>query len=103
MTDARVRLWGKNIGAVSWLSDRQIGVFQFEPDFLASGIQLAPLTMPLSAEPYAFPSLPRDAFKGLPGMLADSLPDKFGNALIDAWLAQQSRSAASFNPVERLC
>lgn len=103
MTDARVRLWGKNIGAVSWLSDRQIGVFQFEPDFLASGIQLAPLTMPLSAEPYAFPSLPRDAFKGLPGMLADSLPDKFGNALIDAWLTQQSRSAASFNPVERLC
>jgi serine/threonine-protein kinase HipA len=103
MTDARVRLWGKNIGAVSWLSDRQIGVFQFEPDFLASGIQLAPLTMPLSTEPYAFPGLPRDAFKGLPGMLADSLPDKFGNALIDAWLAQQSRSAASFNPVERLC
>ncbi len=103
MTDAHVRLWGKNIGAVSWLSDRQIGVFQYEPDFLASGIQLAPVTMPLRADPYEFPGLPRDAFKGLPGLLADSLPDKFGNALIDAWLAQQSRSAASFNPVERLC
>lgn len=103
MTDAHVRLWGKNIGAVSWLSDRQIGVFQYEPNFLASGIQLAPVTMPLIADPYEFPSLSRDAFKGLPGMLADSLPDKFGNALIDAWLAQQSRSAASFNPVERLC
>jgi len=103
MTDAHVRLWGKNIGAVSWLSDRQIGVFQYEPDFLTSGIQLAPVTMPLSPDPYEFPSLPRDAFKGLPGLLADSLPDKFGNALIDAWLSQQSRAAASFNPVERLC
>ncbi|MFP1133191.1 type II toxin-antitoxin system HipA family toxin [Asticcacaulis sp. W401b] len=103
MTDAHVRLWGKNIGAVSWLKERQIGVFQYEPDFVASGIQLAPVVMPLSQDPYEFPSLSRDAFKGLPGLLADSLPDKFGNALIDAWLAQQSRSAASFNPVERLC
>jgi serine/threonine-protein kinase HipA len=103
MTDATVRLWVKDIGAVSWLADRGIGVFQYMPEFAGSGIQLAPVMMPLSPDPYEFPGLPRDAFKGLPGMLADSLPDKFGNALIDTWLAAQGRAAGSFNPVERLC
>jgi serine/threonine-protein kinase HipA len=103
MTDARVVLWGRDIGAVSWLADREVGVFQYAPEFLGSGIELAPLMMPLREAPYAFPSLPRDAFKGLPGLLADSLPDKFGNTLIDSWLARQGRSAESFNPVERLC
>lgn len=103
MTDARIRLWGRDIGAVSWLSERQIGVFQYEPAFVDSGIELAPLTMPLRRDPYEFPGLAKDAFKGLPGLLADSLPDRFGNALIDAWLAQQGRAASSFNPVERLC
>ncbi|KTW16867.1 type II toxin-antitoxin system HipA family toxin [Sphingomonas sanguinis] len=103
MTDATVRLWGKDIGAVSWLADRGVGVFQFMPEFVDSGIQLAPVMMPFSPDPYEFPGLPRDAFKGLPGMLADSLPDKFGNALIDTWLAAQGRPASSFNPVERLC
>jgi serine/threonine-protein kinase HipA len=103
MTDAVVRLWGKDIGAVSWLDDRELGVFQFMPDFVQSSFELAPIMMPRSPDPYEFPGLPRDAFKGLPGMLADSLPDKFGNALIDAWLAAQGRSALSFNPVERLC
>ncbi|MGY0611546.1 type II toxin-antitoxin system HipA family toxin [Luteimonas sp. A501] len=103
MSDATVRLWGRDIGAVSWLADRAIGVFQYMPDFAASGIQLAPVMMPAGPAPFEFPGLPRDAFKGLPGMLADSLPDKFGNALIDAWLVAQGRPAESFNPVERLC
>lgn len=103
MTDATVRLWGRDIGAVSWIDGRAIGVFQYMPEFARSDIELAPVTMPLRPDPYEFPGLPRDAFKGLPGMLADSLPDKFGNALIDAWLATQGRSAGSFNPVERLC
>ncbi|MCO5121806.1 MAG: type II toxin-antitoxin system HipA family toxin [Burkholderiaceae bacterium] len=103
MTDATVRLWGRDIGAVSWLDDRAIGVFQYMPEFARSSIELAPIMMPRSPDPYEFPGLPRDAFKGLPGMLADSLPDKFGNALIDAWLATQGRSAGSFDPVERLC
>lgn len=103
MTDASVRLWGRDIGAVSWLEDRQVAVFQYMPDFMGSRIELAPMMMPLRAEPYEFPGLPREAFRGLPGMLADALPDKFGNALIDAWLVSQGRSAASFNPVERLC
>jgi serine/threonine-protein kinase HipA len=103
MTDGRVRLWGRDIGAVSWIADREIGVFQYAPEFVTSHIEVAPLTMPLAARVYEFPELARETFKGLPGLLADSLPDKFGNALIDAWLASQGREPASFNPVERLC
>jgi serine/threonine-protein kinase HipA len=101
--DAKVILWGSVIGAVTWLDDREIGVFQYAPDFLDSGIQLSPLMMPLREFPYEFPALARNTFKGLPGMLADSLPDKFGNAIIDEWLASQGRTASSFHPVERLC
>jgi serine/threonine-protein kinase HipA len=103
MTDARVILWGLDIGAVSWLPEREVGVFQYVPEFVTSGIEVAPLMMPLRDAPYEFPALPREAFKGLPGLLADSLPDTYGNALIDAWLARQGRTPESFNPVERLC
>ena len=103
MTDAKVILWGNNVGAVSWLEDVGIGVFQYDPDFLESQIQLSPLKMPLSEKVYQFPELAKNTFKGLPGMLADSLPDTFGNAIIDSWLASQSRTAESFNSVERLC
>ncbi len=104
MTDtARVILWGSDIGAVSWLPDRGLGVFQYTPEFATSRIELAPMMMPLSDTPYEFPSLSRETFKGLPGMLADSLPDKFGNTLINAWLAARSREPGSFTPVERLC
>jgi serine/threonine-protein kinase HipA len=103
VSDARVILWGRDIGAVTWLADREIGVFQYAPEFVDSGIGVAPLTMPLAFTPYEFPELPRAAFKGLPGLLADSLPDKFGNALIDAWLASEGRTPESFDPVERLC
>ncbi|MEA3392087.1 MAG: type II toxin-antitoxin system HipA family toxin [Candidatus Marinimicrobia bacterium] len=101
--DARITLWGTDIGAVTWREDREVGVFQYMPEFIKSGIQVAPLQMPLSEFPYEFPSLARNTFKGLPGLLADSLPDKYGNAIIDAWLASQSRTAESFHPVERLC
>jgi len=103
MNDARVILWGSVIGAVTWLEDREIGVFQYAPDFLRSGIQLSPIMMPLGEFPYEFPALARNTFKGLPGLVADSLPDKYGNAIIDAWLASQGRTAASFHSVERLC
>lgn len=98
----RVRLWGSDIGAVTWLPDRGIGVFQYTPEFTNSGIEVSPLMMPLRDAPYEFPSLPHKTFKGLPGMLADSLPDKFGNSLIDTWLASQGREPDSFTPVERL-
>jgi serine/threonine-protein kinase HipA len=77
--------------------------FQYEPEFVQSGIQVSPIMMPLRPEPYAFPFLGRASFRGLPGLLADSLPDKFGNILIDTWLASQGRSPESFSSVERLC
>lgn len=100
---AEVRLWGRTIGAVSLDSGRDVAAFQYDAEFARSGIELSPLMMPLSARVYEFPALPRNTFHGLPGLLADSLPDKFGNALIDAWLATQGRTAESFNAVERLC
>lgn len=100
---AEVKLWGRTIGAVSLDEGRDVAAFQYEPRFAGSGIELSPLVMPLSEQVYQFPVLPRNTFHGLPGMLADSLPDKFGNALIDAWLATQGRVPESFNAVERLC
>jgi len=103
VTDARIELWGNTIGAVSWVEDRGLGVFQYVPEFVGSGIEVAPMMMPVREAPYSFPALARETFRGLPGLLSDSLPDKFGNTLIDAWLAAQGRSADSFNPVERLC
>ncbi len=103
MTIARVKLWGSAIGAVSWDENVGLAHFEYEPDFIRSGIQPAPFTMPLANQIYSFPALARDTFYGLPGLLADSLPDDFGNALINVWLANQGRSPESFNPVERLC
>ncbi len=103
MTIAEVKLWGKSIGAVSWDESAGLAHFEYEPDFIHSGIEVAPLTMPLSKQIYSFPALPRETFHGLPGLLADSLPDDFGNAVINVWLAKQGRSPETFNSVERLC
>ena len=100
---AKVRLWGRTIGAVSLDDSRDVAAFQYDAEFARSGIELSPLVMPVSDRVYEFPALPRNTFHGLPGLLADSLPDKFGNALIDAWLATQGRTPESFNAVERLC
>lgn len=100
---AKVQLWGRTIGAVSLDESREVAAFQYDADFARSGIELSPLVMPLRERVYEFPALPRTTFHGLPGLLADSLPDKFGNALIDAWLATQGRTSESFNAVERLC
>jgi len=100
---AKVNLWGRTIGVVRWNESQRIGEFQYMPEFAQSGIQLSPLRMPLNEFPYTFPALPYETFRGLPGMLADSLPDKFGNAVINAWLSRQQRDISSVNPVERLC
>lgn len=100
---AEVRLWGRTIGAVAMDEGRGHATFQFTPEFAGSGIQVSPLVMPLATRAYEFPGLARATFHGLPGLLADSLPDRFGNALIDAWLATQGRSPMSFSAVERLC
>jgi serine/threonine-protein kinase HipA len=102
-TLAKVQLWGRTIGAVSLEDGRDDALFQYDPAFVNSGIELSPITMPLSDRVHVFPNLPRNTFRGLPGLLADSLPDRFGNTLIDAWLATQGRTPDSFNVVERLC
>ena len=103
MITAQVWLWGRCIGAVSADGPDQVARFQYLPEFVGSGIELSPLTMPLSHRVYQFRQLDWASFHGLPGLLADSLPDKFGHALIDQWLAQQGRTAAEFGPIERLC
>jgi serine/threonine-protein kinase HipA len=102
-TLAAVRLWGRRIAAVSLEDGEEVANFQYDPAFVDSGIEVSPLVMPLASRLYAFPALPRAAFLGLPGLLAEALPDKFGNALINAWLATQGRTPDSFNAVERLC
>ena len=102
-TVAEVRMWGRRIGAVALDAGSDVASFQYDRAFVGSGIDVAPLMMPLHARVYRFPELPRGAFHGLPGLLADALPDRFGNALIDAWLARQGRTADDFNAVERLC
>lgn len=102
-TVAEVKLWGRTIGAVALTDGGIVASFEYDSQFARSGIEIAPLTMPLASTVYRFPALGRDTFHGLPGLLADSLPDKFGNALIDAWLATQGRQPDSFNVVERLC
>ncbi len=96
-------MWGSRVGAIRWDPDRAVASYEYDPSFLASQIELAPLAMPLGPGVWSFPQLSRTTFKGLPGMLADSLPDKFGTALIDAWLVRNGRSVDDFNPVERLC
>lgn len=102
-TVAAVKLWGRRIGAVSLAADTDYAAFEYDPEFVASRYEVSPLTMPLANRVYVFPNLALESFHGLPGLLADSLPDRFGNALIDAWLATQGRRPESFNAVERLC
>jgi serine/threonine-protein kinase HipA len=96
-------MWGRTIGAVALEAGSRSAAFEYDPAFASSGIEIAPLTMPLGRRVYIFPELPTNTFYGLPGLLADSLPDRFGHALIDAWLVRQGRSPDSFNAVERLC
>jgi len=100
---AMVNLWGRTIGAVSLADDAATATFEYDAAFQSSGIEVAPLMMPLSSRLYSYPSLQLETFHGIPGLLADSLPDRFGNALIDAWLARSGRMPESFNAVERLC
>ncbi len=104
---ARVYIWNQLVGMVAWDEARGYAVFEFDADFVKGNLDLAPLHMPLEQARnnriFYFPGLNADTFKGLPGLLADSLPDNYGNALIDAWLARQGRNPQSVTPVERLC
>ena len=104
MTIAEVYLYGKLIGAVSLQDNEQYAEFAYTEEFANSGIELSPLMMPLrEGAIYRFVTLNPESFYGLPGMLADSLPDSFGQSIVDEWLARQGRTRASFNAVERLC
>ena len=108
---AEVRMWGEFVGAIRWDDQKRLSSFQYDRKFLKNGWELSPIKMPLKNGDriYSFPELRRgkdqqvDTFQGLPGLLADMLPDKYGNQLIDIWLAQNGRSADSMNPVEQLC
>jgi serine/threonine-protein kinase HipA len=107
ISTAFVKIWGMTAGAVAWDDATGTGSFEFEPSYLKSGPDLSPLMMPITASEdriWTFPELRRsDVFKGLPGLLADILPDRFGTMLLDAWLARRGRPAGSMNPVEILC
>lgn len=108
---AYVRIWDSLVGVVSWDDSRKIANFQYDKNFLNKSWDISPLKMPLvnGDRIYSFPELSplkdsgEDTFKGLPGLLADSLPDKYGNLLIEKWLAQNGRPQNSMNPVEKLC
>lgn len=105
-TLAQVSLWGSTIGAVALDERSAVASFEYDEAFAQSGIEVAPLTMPLPGvrqQVFRFPGLPPQTYHGLPGLVADALPDRFGHALIDAWLAGQGRTPDSFNAVERLC
>ena len=103
---ATVNLWGNRVGAVA-LDEFNNGIFEFDPEFLKTDLDIAPVTMPLEKarqDPrHSFPGLRSETFKRLPGTLADSLPDKFGQALVDTWLARQGRGPEDFSIIERLC
>jgi len=105
---ALVSIWDELVGAVAWDVARELATFEFDRDFLERGLDLAPLKMPRERAlrgdaQFSFRQLSHETFRGLPGLLADALPDAFGNSIIDAWLARRGRTAASFSPVERLC
>jgi len=100
---AKIKLWGASVGAVAWDDDRNLATFEYDPAFLGKGLEISPITMPLSPAIYSFPELSNRTFYGLPGLLADSLPDRYGTRLIEVWLQKQGRSLQDFNPIERLC
>lgn len=102
ITLADIYLWGQHAGTVAWDENYQAASFEFTPEFASGQWDISPLMMPVrQRQIYQFPSLNKDTFVGLPGLLADALPDAFGKALLDKWLVSVGRTFA--NPVERLC
>jgi len=105
---ASVRLWDRLVGAVAWDAERELATFEYDRDFLGERLDISPIHMGVQDARrgdgiYAFPALNHDTYMGLPGLLADALPDKFGHRIIDAWLARNGIAAADFSPIERLC
>lgn len=100
---AEVYLWGTRIGIIHKEPEKNHTSFEFDESFLKSGIEVSPLRMPLSRNVYEFPSLAGEPFYGMPGLVADSLPDSFGNAVIEQWLLSKGRSLSDFTAIDRLC
>jgi len=102
-----VKLYGKNVGLLAWNDKRELAEFQYYPDFFKSGLEVSPIIMPLKKSlqdhVYTFPANKNSCFHGLPGMIADSLPDKYGNEIIDSWFAANGIAEASVTPLDRLC
>lgn len=104
MTSVEVKLWGTTVGALYQKEGDEFASFEYAPDFVRSGIEPAPVAMPVrSGAIYRFPDLSPATFHRLPGLFADSVPDKFGNKIIDQWLVQNGRAPKSFTALERLC
>ncbi len=99
-----VNLWEQRVGALLWNHDRMLASFQYDPEFVQTGLEISPVKLPLSAKVFQFPELAdTNTFKGLPGFIADCLPEKFGNRLLDTYLANHGRHLDDLNPLERLC
>ena len=108
---ASINIWGELVGAVAWNETTGVATFEYDSNFKRRNLDLSPLKMSIKTDQqiFEFQELRKssdssfDTFKGLPGLLADSLPDRYGNELINRWLAQQGRHPDSMNPVEMLC
>lgn len=108
---AEIKLWGELVGAVRWDEQQQLATFQYNPDFVKKNWDISPIKMSITegSRIFSFPELRKGkndsiaTFKGLPGLLADALPDSYGNQLINLWLTRNGRPADSMNPVEQLC
>jgi len=99
---AEIHLWGKLVGALMYDPNSQLSTFEYSSEWLSRGIEISPLHMPLSQKKYQFTHLNPETYHGLPAIFADTLPDDFGNAVINAWLAKNGRDSASFTSLERL-
>ncbi|MCW9015905.1 MAG: type II toxin-antitoxin system HipA family toxin, partial [Kangiellaceae bacterium] len=97
-----IRLWGHLVGALVYEPDSGLSTFEYAPEWREKGIEIAPVRMPLAPQKYRYAELANSTYRGLPAVFADVLPDDFGNAVINAWLARQGRDPSSFSPVERL-
>ena len=97
-----VLAWGEVVGAIAPASQRGTYAFEYSPGWIAGGIELAPALMPLARRVYAFPGLSAETYQGLPPMIADSLPDRFGNSIVDAWLARNGIASAQVTALDRL-
>ena len=102
MEVVKINYENHQVGAASFDTDTGVGAFEYHTAFIERGIELAPIKMPLAKRIYSFPELDYETFKGLPGLIADSLPDDFGNAVLNAWVAGKGEQPKDITPLQRL-